>query len=247
MINLGHLDLNVVEHCNFSCVNCSHASPQAAPWFMPLDMIERDLLALKPFVNFRNLQLVGGEPLLHKELAEIMRLSKHIRIDSTLIVITNGSLLPRMPEEFFKELEYLQISVYPTLDRGIIQLAEDKAKQYGFGLGIREFTEFHRQFRKEPNDGQHFATCHWKSDCYTVHRGHFYLCPQSAFFPKNFMAAQDEIDGLQLTDLTEEKLKAFLNRAEPLHACKMCCANEMRPAPWREAKRKEWLTVSKEI
>lgn len=245
MITLGHCDLNLVLHCNMRCVNCSHAAPVADIWSMTLEMIARDLLALKPFLKLHSLNLVGGEPLLHKEIVEVMRLLKRIRIDESTTVITNGTLLPRMSDEFWRELEYLSISVYPGLNPECLELAREKQKKHRFGLGERVFTEFHRQFRKEPNDGAHFATCHWKSDCYTVHDGAFFLCPQSAFFPKRFMGLDEKVDGLPLLDVTEEKLAAFLNRTEPLNACRMCCANEMRPAPWQEAPRKEWEQESR--
>lgn len=247
MITLGHLDWNIAESCNLSCVSCSHASPVSPPHFLSLETIERDLLALKPVVKFSSCQLVGGEPTLHKDIVEIMRLMKRVRIDLSTVVITNATLLPRMSEDFWRELEYLSISVYPVLKAECLELAREKQKQYGFGLGERVSTEFHRQFRKEPNDGAHFTTCHWKSDCWTVHEGYYYLCPQSAFFPKRFMGMADNVDGLPLEGLTEEKFMAFINRREPLNACRICMANEMKPALWREAKRSEWLQVSKAI
>lgn len=247
MITLGHLDWNIAESCNLACVSCSHAAPVAPAGFLTLAQIERDLEALKPVVRFHACQLVGGEPLLHGEIVEIMRLMKRVRLDAATVVITNGTLLPRMAEDFWRELEYLSISVYPVLKAECLELAREKQKQYGFGLGERVFTEFHRQFRKEPNDGSHFAACHWKSDCWTAHDGHFYLCPQSALFPKRFMGLAANVDGLPLAGLTEETLQAFIHRTEPLNACRICMANEMKPAPWREAPRKEWLEVSKAI
>lgn len=247
MISIGHLDLNITEHCNMSCVSCSHASPVAKRWDMTLETIERDLTALRPFLHCHQLNVVGGEPTLHKQIVEIMRLLKQIKIANGTVVITNGTLLPRMPEEFWKELEYLSISVYPTLKSECIDLALEKQKQYQFGIGQRVFTDFHRQFRAEPGDGSNFTSCHWKSDCYTVHEGYFFLCPQSAFFPKRFMGMDAGVDGLSLGSLTEEKLAAFINRTEPLNACRICMANEMKAAPWREAPRKEWLEVSKSV
>jgi hypothetical protein len=244
---VGHIDWNIAESCNMSCTSCSHAAPVAERSFLSVEQIERDLLALKPILRCHSNQLVGGEPLLNPNIVEIMRLMKRVRMDLGTVVITNGTLLPRMPEEFWQEMEYLSISVYPVLKPECLELAREKQKQYGFGLGERVFTEFHRQFRKEPNDGSHFATCHWKSDCYTVHDGAFYLCPQSVFFPHRFMGLEKGVDGLPLAGITEDKLNAFLHRTEPLIACRICMANEMKPAPWQESPRKQWLEESKAI
>ena len=248
MISIGHLDLNLTEHCNLSCLNCSHASPYSTPRFMSLEIIERDLAALKPFLKTHAINLVGGEPTLHKQIVEIMRLVKKIQIDVSTTFITNGTQLLRMQEDFWKELEYLSISIYPGLDPACIEKAKEMQRVYSFGMGLRESNEFHRQFRKEPNDGSHFASCHWKSDCYTVHEGFFYLCPQAAFFPSRFMGLQDGVDGLSLDGITEEKLAAYMHRTEPFNACRICIANEMYCAPWRQSsKRSEWLKESKSV
>lgn len=245
MIEIGHIDLNVCEHCTHKCVACSHASPILAPWSMPLEMIERDLTALKPFLRVGNVQVLGGEPLLHRDIVEVLRLVKRVRIDRRSTVITNGSLLPRMTDEFWRELEYLQISVYPKLDRACVALAEAKSREYGFALGTTEFHDFYRQLKAVPDDGAaSFRDCRWRKECFTVHRGHFYLCAQSAFFPKAILHQPAETDGLPLEGLTEEKLAAFMARTEPFAACTVCRANTMLSDPWREAKRSEWIKES---
>jgi hypothetical protein len=236
MIEINHLDLNITEHCTHRCVSCSHASPILPPWSMPLEMIERDLDALKPILRCRNIQLVGGEPTLHKQIVDVMRLVKAINIGN-LSVITNGSLLHRMPEEFWSELEYLQISIYPGKDAHV-DLAREKAAFFGFGLGETNFTEFHRQFKTIPDDGaKSFENCHWKSDCYTVHRGHFHLCPQSTFFPKAVMGLPDSIDGLPLEGITEEALRARFvapTKCSPLRGKNLPGSNGNRSQPTYE-------------
>jgi len=245
MIFVPHIDLNVTEHCNLSCRSCSHASPVMKPWAMPLDMIERDLLALKPFLRTRSIQILGGEPLLHPLIVGVLQLVKRLRIDQGTSVITNGRLLPRMTEEFWRELEYLQISVYPGLPEDVLQLAEEKRQEFRFGLGVTKFDAFYNQIKAEPDDGvKAFTDCRWKTDCQTVHRGHFYLCSQSCFFPKALMGLPAETDGLPLAGITEEKLAAFLTRTEPLKACGVCCAHTMQTEPWREVKRGDWRKES---
>lgn len=212
---------------------------------MPLEMIEHDLNALKPFMRFGMVQILGGEPLLHPRIVDVIRLVKRIRLDRQTLIITNGGLLHRMPEDFWRELEQLQISVYDGKANNL-ELAERKSKEYGFALFSTRFESFHRQLKPVPDDGvKSFEGCHWKSDCFTIHRGHAFLCSQSCFFPKAIMGLTAAIDGLPLEGLTEEKLQAFLNRTEPFNACKLCRANEMKTEPWREvSKRSEWIKES---
>lgn len=247
MIEIGHIDLNVVEHCNFSCCACSHASPLHKPWSMPLEMIERDLTALKPILKCHSVQVLGGEPLLHPQIVEVLRLVKRVGLGRQMTVITNGALLPKMSDEFWRELDYLQISVYPKLSKEIVPFVHERKKQLGlkFGIGVTEFEVFYRQLKSEPDDGREsFKDCHWKRECLTVHRGHFHLCAQSTFFPKALMNLPAHTDGLPLEGITEEKLRAFMDRTEPFAACRICRANTMLSDPWREVKRSEWIKES---
>lgn len=245
MKTLGHLDVNVVNHCNYRCASCSHAAPVNAVKSMTPEELAHDLARLKEVVRFHRIQMVGGEPTLHKNLPEMMRVSRVSGIAREVMVITNGSRLKVMPDEFWRELDILQLSIYPRLEADVPAFAEAKCKEFGKVFYSTVYTDFHQQFRAVPNDGAHFRTCHWKSDCYTVHDGHFFLCPQSTFFPKGFMGLPENIDGLCLENITQEKFDAFLNRTEPLNACRICCANEMKQEPWREAKgREEWVKAS---
>lgn len=245
MIELGHLDLNVVLHCNQKCVSCSHASPFTDVWSMTPEILARDLAAIKPVVHFHRLQLVGGEPTLHKNLPEMIRVAKASGVGASVSIITNGRLLGRMPDEFWQEIDIIQLSAYPTLSAESIEASKAKAAEFNKPLYVAYFTEFHQQFRSTQSDGSNFTKCHWKTNCFTVHDGYFALCPQSVFFPKNFMGLEQFVDCLPLEGITEQKLSAYLNRTEPFNACRICAANEMKPKPWREAKTKEeWMTAS---
>jgi hypothetical protein len=246
MINLGHLDINVVTHCNNRCASCSHASPFTKAWQMtPQDMFN-DLMAIKPFLHFGLIQLVGGEPLLHSDLRKMIWVAKQSHVSDMVTVTTNGRALDKQPEEFWQELQGLQISIYPGLDVKQIEFARAKVESYSFALYTRAYTEFYQQFKATPDDGRDsFKNCHWKSDCYTLHRGKFYLCPQSCFFPHNFMGLPAGVDGLDLEGLTQDRLDDFLNRKEPFHACRICLANRMVTKPWVESKTREaWLKDS---
>lgn len=245
MISLGHLDVNVVTHCNKRCTSCSHASPFTKAWEMSPETLERDLNQLKEVAKFHRIQMVGGEPTLHRNLVAMMKVSRSSGIAVDVSVITNGKLLPRMTEEFWDQLDVLQLSVYPDMDRSIIELAQSKCSQRGKPCYVSEFTEFHKQFRATPSDGSNFHSCHWKSDCYTVHEGHFALCPQSLFFPKSFMGLDQFVDCLPLDGVTPEVFSEFLSRSTPLNACRICIANELKPAPWQESANKEsWFKES---
>lgn len=248
MRKLGHLDLNICTHCNNRCVSCSHASPFTPKYNMSPVVLDRDLEAIKPFLSFHRLQLVGGEPLLHPNITDMLYIARKSGVGHEVSIITNGKLLPKMTDVFWGLVQMLQISVYPNLDPEIVPFAEEMGRKWGFPVYHTVFTDFYLQFSKEPTDGQKsFSQCVWKTDCYTLHEGHFYLCPQSAFFPKQFQGLASNVDGLPLVALTEEKMDAFLNRPNPFNACKICCGGHGETVKWQEPRTKEeWLALSTE-
>lgn len=206
---------------------------------MTPEMLAADLDRLKQVVHFHRIQMVGGEPTLNKHLPELMRVARASGIANEVMVISNGGLLPRMSDEFWEQMDSLQLSIYPGLDPEIPGFAAAQCKRFGKAFFSTVYTDFHQQFRTERNDGSHFKDCHWRRDCYSVERGFFFLCPQSIFFPEDFMGLPEGIDGLSLDGITQEKFDAFLEREEPLNACKMCMANEMKSRPWTEATGKD--------
>lgn len=244
MIKLTHLDVNVTTVCNFRCASCSHASPFSEPYFMDEATFCADLKRLKEVAHFEQLCLVGGEPTLCKALSLFMVLGKASKIADKLVVITNGSRLKEMPREFWRQLDILRLSIYARLAPDILPFARAKRDEYGFELQAWDYPEFFKQLKRTPDDGvESFRTCEWKNDCYTVHEGYFYRCPQSAFFPKRFLNSHVN-EGLPLEGITEENLNAYLNRTEPFEACSICCAGARTAAPWREAGRAEWREAS---
>lgn len=245
MIELEHLDVNVTTSCNFRCVSCSHASPFSAPYWMNPETLKHDLALLKTFVHFKQICAVGGEPTLHAKLLDHLAVMRESGIAEKVMVITNGSKLFKMPEEFWKSFDILRLSIYGRTDASMATLAEQKASEHGFELLAWPYPEFYLQLKSIPDDGRDsFNGCPWRSSCYTVHEGKFYLCPQSAFFPKRFLGHESD-SGLDLYGLTENKLRALLDRTEPFDACRICLGGYKIPKPWMEAKTEsEWVQLS---
>jgi hypothetical protein len=84
----------LTNHCNRSCPWCStYSSPRGTSFLEP-----SALRALFPDAGLFQLQLEGGEPTIHPQFWEFVRMAReHPRCDH-LIVCTNGVTLPRQPE-----------------------------------------------------------------------------------------------------------------------------------------------------
>lgn len=243
MIARPTLEVNIVRHCINKCLCCSHASPWSKPYLMPPDVLEQDLASLSQFMHVRSFFLLGGEPLLHPQLLDLLDVANASPIADETCVLTNGQLLRNMPLEFWTKFDFLRISAYPSkFTKEDEAFARGYAKQFGFGVGVDWMSTFWLQFEK--SDGSHFMQCPWRERCLTVHDGYLFLCPAAAFFPDTFLGLPFGTDGLSLNDLTEEKLSAYLDRKEPFRTC--CdCHSFVRQVDWREChNREQWMKDS---
>lgn len=233
------LEVNAVRHCTFSCCGCNHSSAHVEKWFYDPVQLATDLDVLRKYLRVKLFFIQGGEPLLHPNVCELLKIAADSGMGLTGI-LTNGTLLHKQRDEFWETLagtkSQLRVSVYPDLDPGVVDYAYSKCKLYGIKFIPRVVTHFSQPFKA--NDGSSYHGCIWNR-CLTVHNGWFYLCPQSAFYPKQHMGLGEHVDGIELRSLTEEKLAEFLKRKEPLESCKMCAGHRGEQTPWHQVKNSE--------
>ena len=110
-----YIDVQVADHCNLGCRGCLHFAPIAEPRFLDLDEFERDLreLARIPGLGsyLTGLALMGGEPLLHPRLPEVVRMARGYLPDARVMVASNGLLLRRMGDDFWGALAECGVSL----------------------------------------------------------------------------------------------------------------------------------------
>src|SRR4051812_10270641 len=66
------LELPIVRHCNLSCRACTHLSPIVPRQCTDPAEIARDLATLSRHYHVRCARVMGGEPLLHPRLIELL-------------------------------------------------------------------------------------------------------------------------------------------------------------------------------
>lgn len=249
MIGRPHLDINITTRCNMACVGCSHLAPVAAVEVLTPDMVLKDLLMLKPLMRFTQICLVGGEPTIHPEVHRMVILARWAKMCDEVVVITNGKRMPT--PEFWNEMRPIEglpstairLSVYPTGNSLLRKKIKEACDENGVRYEELEFNEFYSQFKATPDDGaETFKNCAWKNDCYTLHKGKLYRCPQSVFFHKLFAGLIEGEDGLALDGATESGIEAFLNSETPLKACSVCSGGSSHPFKWEENRDKsQWI------
>jgi hypothetical protein len=218
-----NLEIHVVDHCNLDCVGCSHDSP-----FMPRQMEEPDRLARALSVLWRSyrtrlVKLLGGEPLLHPNIDEIIRVTKEMT-NARIRVVTNGMMLKRLHHRL-RGIDEIHISSYPS---GVIPTDDDArsiAASLNASITIQRFHHFRwvQTCAREDdalterifNACQMFHT--WQ--CHTLRNGWFYACPSTATWAR--------ADGMGVNLLDEGadcqmKLGRLLTRQTPLESCEKC-------------------------
>jgi len=126
---LSYFILNIVDHCNLRCKGCDHFASIAEERFVSLEHIKRDLARMSILLNgnVKRIGVMGGEPLLHPELKQIL-ISARVYFPDTLIqLVTNGLLLLRQDEEFWQICRENNITLVNT--RYPINLDYEKIKK----------------------------------------------------------------------------------------------------------------------
>ena len=179
------VEYSLTEHCNISCHACAHASPLLAKKFADLADFSRDFEALAEVFHSRELRIVGGEPLLHPELLAFLREGRRIGVADTIVVFTNGVLLHRMPDEFWRLIDKLHVSVYPGVRRRLGEEdCERLCRTHDVELRIERFRTFDQTLISKRIDDPRlvkaiYRACHTATECHTVHGGRFYKCPMA--------------------------------------------------------------------
>lgn len=229
------VEYSLTEHCNISCHACAHASPLLAKKFANLADFIRDFEALAEAFHSRELRIVGGEPLLHPELLAFLSEGRRIGIADAIVVYTNGVLLHRMSEDFWRLIDKLHVSVYPGVRRRLgDENCAELCRAHGVELHIEQFRTFDQTLISTRIDDPKlvkaiYRACHTATECHTVHDGRFYKCPMAPLMASWLALHRIDFDspasdGVALHDnpALQHDLERYLGSSAPLAACSYC-------------------------
>lgn len=259
-----YLDVHVVDHCNLRCRGCIHFAPLAERRFLDEGDYARDLAMLSGVAGiegyFRAVVLMGGEPLLHPRLPEVMRLTRRYLPSTPVLLSSNGLLLRGMSDEFWETLVdcgiELTLSSYPLgMDyQALLELARQRGVVAGLASDRTERDRGKEVFFKlalDPTgsqDEQHsFVNCTFGGCYLQLVRGALWPCQVAAHhepLAQRFsldMAASDgdclPLDGLASTG----QIDWFRRRPHPL--CRFCNNDALEVVEWGRSRLEasEWL------
>ena len=128
------IEIHLTHHCNLNCKYCSHFSSIADKWELdPIDF-ENDLKSIDNNIlnSFDHIKLLGGEPLLNKHINDILIIARKY-FKHKITILTNGILLSKMPDKFYKickdnniEITYTKYPIIYDKIKTFIKSLKDK-------------------------------------------------------------------------------------------------------------------------
>lgn len=248
-----YVEIQLCDRCNLDCAYCSHLSPVSKPVTISLDTLEAECHRLAR-VGVDEVNLMGGEPLLHPQVCEAIKLTRSILPDIKLIVSTNGLLLPRMGKDFWQCCRenhvVLRITPYPKSKNGtwnyfkyvwLIRKNRVKMESTGWRFGFRHqlLSE-----KAEYDATSNYLRC--QLHCTQVRNATLWPCAYVAYafnlnnkFGTSFKTAAG--DSLPLEGATATDVRLWLLRTKPF--CAHCGIKDAKHVTWRRSTyaRTEWL------
>lgn len=250
---LHRLLFHVTDHCNLNCKGCTHFSNVSPRRFADAQAYRRDMERLtRVFSAITEIFLLGGEPLLHPDLATFVTTTRELWPSSRIVVMTNGVLVPRMAEEVWRAMHttgaVLHVDDYPV---GPTR-EEIGAAAAAHGVTV-EWTEAREEFFRLPIDlkgGQDaadsFRKCRGVMNCPVLRDGRLYPCAYIAFidiFQQRFGVEGIEPTPADSISIDEAPYTVMDFLMQPVPWCAHCDFGHMETYEWGRSERTidEWV------
>lgn len=179
---LPYVEVPVTDLCNLNCKGCLFAcNAMAGNNHINKDQIVRDAVRMKElFEDIPWIRILGGEPLMHPDIIEIMDRFRNIYTDSEIDLCTNGLLIPKMPDIFFESLRKNKITLHisgykPTYY--MLDAIDAKLKKEKIIYSILKRDTFLKYYTIAPDNSENknFLNC-IASGCRELYQGRLIRC-----------------------------------------------------------------------
>lgn len=255
---LQYFILNIVDHCNLNCKGCNHFSSLAKSKNIEVKTIEKDLHQMYAVHgDVPRIGIMGGEPLLHPELNQILWITRRIFKKAKILLSTNGVMLKRMDDDFWNTciendivLRFTKYPIridYDELDR-MAQERGVKTDYFSNGEICDTFNSLAMDITGSQDARVSFFECEFANQCVFLNEGKLYPCQVIAnckYFSKEFhldMPVEDE-DYIDIYRHSREKVLDLLSKPVPF--CRFCNVRKRKSTSyeWEVTKkcREEWI------
>lgn len=254
-------EVELAGNCNLNCWGCNHFSPLIKDDYLSLEEFRNDCERLGILFNhsIKRMKLLGGEPLLNKNIEQMIFVARQNFRKGEIQIVTNGVLLKSMPESFWKACRknniIINVTKYPisiNYDE-IIEISnkhhvkiyipnnEGSKVQYKYAVDI------------EGKQDTMYAYTQCGQHCHTLKHGKMYCCtfaPHMSRYKNTFKIESMEIsenDGIDIYKASsEQEILEFLSH--PIPACRYCdieTRKKQEQFPWKVStcSMEEWTDI----
>jgi len=215
MIEVPHLEWHITHTCNLTCQGCLHYTNDGYNEDIPIDTLKKWYSLWNKRIKPREIAILGGEPLLNKDIIEIIYLTKQmwdIGEDQYFELVTNGLLLHRYPD-LPKVLKDTNCSLYVSLHsheelylekmQKSLSLVNEWVENYNIHAFVDDDTyEWAKGYLNqgkymEPfednNPEESWNNCPSGKECFQLFDGNIYKCAPLAYLPLQKKKYKDEL------------------------------------------------------
>lgn len=255
-----YLEIHLVDHCNLGCASCTHFSPIAEQWYINSDKFKADLDQLQKIFGQNyvfDVRLMGGEPLLHPQINELLHIARTSLRTSKISLVTNGILIKKMNVSFWETMSENNILIYFSeypIDMNYKEL-EEVAKSHGVDVVGLDHND-KSYFGKLPidiipgNQNSNFKCCPHGNNEHSLRDGKIYTCMTAAnidVLNKKYNLHLPNENGIDIYSVKNKKqIIRFTKKSVPL--CAYCRPSMNTRFLWHRSKRQkeEWLLEREE-
>ena len=249
-----HLEIHITHECNLTCDGCLYYTNHRHTGTVPIAELQKSLAMWSRRLVPRSFAILGGEPCLHRDLAQIVYMAReHWPAPATQVeVVTNGLLLhlhPDLPQALTATDTALYISVHSTaaisprygeMIAKSIDLAKRWEQDHGIELEVAEQANWYRGYQGfgatvepfEDGDPQtSWDNCVTGQQCFQLWEDRIWKCAPLAYLglqARTFLLSEKWKPYLTYQGLdpecTDTELVAFFDRKAEA-VCGMCPSN----------------------
>ena len=244
--SLSYFVVPITDICNLNCKGCLFASnlvQKEKIEHVSFTELEQDAKRMSElFYDIPWIRILGGEPLMHPDIIEILKSYRKYFPDSEIDLCTNGLLIPKMSREFWDTVKQERISIHISGYKPVYHMLDkiDKilnAEKIPYAILKREkFLKYYT--KKADNDMEKsFEKC-IASGCYEVYRGRLSTCSAVIAFEKfnvvfgtNYQIREND-DWFDIHNPNIDVWKVKEKLESPSHACKYCSDSRLESFEW---------------
>lgn len=200
-IPMEGLEINVIYACNLKCEYCTHLG-KYLDGYVPMGDMTSWYQSWHEKLRPQVLTILGGEPLMHPNLAEILYLTKEYWKDSEIQMVTNGILLPEASEDILTALAktdtlvsmsqhfntkgFQELFVKCSRRLESYRVRHTVRSSYSWWMKSHRLDESGKILPYSSDPERAWNNCFVKHSCRTLMDNRIYKCPQLACFRRAY-------------------------------------------------------------